>query len=64
MIKKNIGSKDRLIRLAIALGLFFLAYWKWNWVLFGAALFVLFEATFSWCIFYQLTGRNSCNLRC
>jgi hypothetical protein len=59
-MKKNIGTQDRLIRLAIALALFAFAYWKSSWIIFGFGVFTLFEACMSWCIFYQLIGKNSC----
>jgi hypothetical protein len=62
-MKKNIGPKDRRLRFTIALLLFGAAYWKMSWILFAAGLFVLFEAVFSWCIVYQLLGKNSCSNR-
>ena len=60
MIKKNIGTKDRLIRFAISLLLFALAYWQSSWIALAFALFTLFESLFSWCIYYQLIGKSSC----
>jgi hypothetical protein len=62
-MKKNIGTADRLLRLFIAIVLLFLAYWKGSWVLLIAGLFVLFEAAFSWCVLYQILGKNSCPLK-
>jgi hypothetical protein len=62
-VKKNNGTADRLNRLMIAIVLLGLAYWKGSWILLIAGLFVLFEAAFSWCIFYQLLGKNSCPLK-
>ncbi len=59
-MKKNMGTPDRLLRLAIAVVLLILAYWKMSWVLLLAGLFVVFESVFSWCLFYQIIGRNSC----
>lgn len=59
-MRKNIGTQDRLIRLGIAIILFGLAIWFKSWILAGLGLFTLYEAAASWCIFYQLTGRNSC----
>jgi Protein of unknown function (DUF2892) len=59
-MKKNIGTKDRLLRLTIALILFLLAWWLQSWIILGFALFTLYEAAASWCIWYQLTGQNSC----
>jgi hypothetical protein len=59
-MRKNIGTADRLLRLAIAIALFLLAYWKGSWVLLLAGAFVLFEALFSWCILYHFLGKSSC----
>lgn len=59
-LKKNIGSQGRLLRLAIAIVLFILAYLEGSWILLVAGAFTLFEAAFSWCIVYQLLGKNSC----
>ncbi|HSX11108.1 MAG TPA: DUF2892 domain-containing protein [Chlamydiales bacterium] len=59
-MKKNIGTTDRLIRLAMAILLFLLAYWRSSWVLLLAGIFVFCEALFSWCIVYQFLGKNSC----
>ncbi len=59
-MKKNIGTTDRLIRLAIAIALFLFAYWKGSWILFAIGLFVLFEAVMSWCVLYQILGKTSC----
>jgi hypothetical protein len=59
-MKKNIGTEDRLLRLAIAIALFILAYWKGSWILLLAGAFVFYEALFSWCLLYQLLGKNSC----
>lgn len=59
-MKKNIGTPDRLLRLAIAILLFILAYWKSSWIFLLAGVFVFFEALFSWCILYQLLGKSSC----
>ena len=59
-LKKNIGTADRLIRLAISAVLFGMGFWQRNWVVLGLAAFTLLEAALSWCIFYQLIGKNSC----
>lgn len=59
-MKKNIGKTDRLIRLAIAIALLAYAYWQSSWIAFFVSLFVFFEALMSWCILYQLLGKNSC----
>ena len=62
-MKKNIGTRDRLIRLAISLGLFAIAYWKGSWVVLIFALFTLFEALMSWCVLYQFLGKSSCPIK-
>jgi hypothetical protein len=63
MIKKNIGTPDRLLRLTIAVVLLTLAYLKASWILLLIGLFVLFEAAFSWCILYQILGKSSCPIK-
>jgi branched-subunit amino acid transport protein AzlD len=60
MPKKNIGNAGRLLRLAIAVLLFIYAYFAKSWVAFGFGIFTLFEALASWCILYQILGKNSC----
>ncbi len=59
-MKKNMNSFDRLVRLAIALLFFIVAYVKGSWLLLLAGGFILFEAAFSWCVVYQIFGKNSC----
>ncbi len=59
-MKKNIGTPGRLLRLAIAIALLGLAYWRGSWVLLIVSAFVFFEAFASWCLFYQIIGKNSC----
>lgn len=59
-MKKNIGKKDRIIRLVIALLLFGYALWQSSWIAFGAGIFTLLESFFSWCILYQILGKSSC----
>ena len=54
------GKKDRLVRLSLAIILLILAYVSLSWILLIAAGFVLFEALFSWCAFYQIIGKNTC----
>lgn len=58
---KNINTKGRMIRLAIALGLLIFAIMTtWNvWILLISG-FVFFEAVFSWCGWYAIIGNNSC----
>lgn len=61
-MKKNIGIRDRLIRLLIAVILFSLAYWWGSWIIFIGGCFTVYEALAGWCIVYQLLGKNSCPL--
>ena len=58
---KNIGKKDRVIRLVIGIGLLIWAVTTtWSpWLLFFSG-FTLFEAIFSWCGFYAALGKNTC----
>jgi hypothetical protein len=60
-VHKNIGKKDRIIRLAIWIGLLLWAITtSWNpWLIFFSG-FALFEALFSWCGFYAAIGKNTC----
>ena len=60
MPKKNIGKSGRLFRGLIGVGLLFYAWWAHSLIALIFALFVFFEAWFSWCVFYQLIGKNSC----
>ena len=60
---KNIGTSDRWIRFVIAVALLGYACWKSSWIAFGLSLFVFAEAIFSWCLLYQILGKNSCNKR-
>lgn len=62
-LTKNIGFSDRLFRFLIALALLAYAYWKSSWIALGFSFFVFFEVFFSWCILYQLFGKNSCRIR-
>ncbi|PWU14861.1 MAG: DUF2892 domain-containing protein [Chlamydiae bacterium] len=62
-MKKNIGSKDRFIRLGLAFILIAYSICKNSWLLLMFGLFTLLEALFSWCILYQILGKigkNSC----
>ena len=60
---KNIGWKDRLIRLTLAVILFIIAITtSWSPILLFFSGFTLFEAIFSWCGFYAAIGKNTCPL--
>ncbi|KIA78209.1 MULTISPECIES: YgaP family membrane protein [Parachlamydia] len=60
MFKKNIGTTDRLLRLSFGVVLLALAWWWSSWILLACALFCFYEALASWCVYYQLIGKNSC----
>ena len=60
MPKKNIGMSGRLLRAAIGVALLGYAYFTGSWIAFGFAIFTLFEALASWCVLYQILGKNSC----
>ncbi len=60
---RNIGKADRLLRLAIGVGLLLWAITTtWSPVLIFFSGFALFEAVFSWCGFYAAMGKNTCPL--
>ena len=61
-MKKNIGKNDRILRLVIALILLGGAIWTKSFILFFISLFVFFEAIYGWCLFYQIIGKNSCDI--
>jgi len=58
---KNIGNKDRMIRVVIGVALLLIAITTtWSpWLLFFSGL-AFFEAIFSWCGFYAALGKNTC----
>lgn len=60
---KNIGWKDRVFRLVLAIVLFVIAITtSWSPILLFFSGFTLFEAIFSWCGFYAAIGKSSCPL--
>lgn len=59
-MKKNIGTKDRLIRLALAIALLLFAFIEKSWIALAASAFVFYEAIAGWCLFYQMIGKNTC----
>lgn len=60
-VTKNIGKPDRILRLAIGIGLFVWAVMTtWSPILLFFSGFCLFEAAFSWCGFYAALGQNTC----
>jgi hypothetical protein len=62
-MKKNIGTTDRIIRIVLALVLFFFAWQFQSVLLLLGGVFCLYEALISWCAFYALMGRNTCPLQ-
>ena len=60
LFPKNINTKGRLQRAAIGLVLLIAAYWFSSWTLLIASLFCFFQAIMSWCIWYQIIGKNEC----
>ncbi len=62
-MKKNIGTKDRLIRFTLAIILTVLAFWQESWLLFAFALFTFYEACACWCVVYYFLGKNSCTTK-
>ena len=62
-MKPNIGTKDRIARLIIGVVLILLALiYKSTFMALGG-LFSIYEAFSSWCVFYQLLGRNTCPIK-
>lgn len=59
-MNRNIGTRDRILRLAIALVLLGYACWYHSWLAAVVGFFTLYEAVAGWCILYQLLGKNSC----
>ncbi len=59
-MKKNIGKVDRIVRALLAILLFGFAWWFHSFILMGFAIFTAYESIASWCIIYQLLGKNSC----
>jgi hypothetical protein len=59
-MKRNIGTADRIIRLAIAILLLVYSWVAGSWIALGLGLFTLYEAVASWCVLYQILGKNSC----
>ena len=64
---KNIGKKDRLVRLILGIICFAAAYFSKNDIsqilLVAAGIFCVFQATFSWCAWYSFIGKNTCPIQ-
>lgn len=62
-LHRNIGESDRILRLALCIGLLLWAITtSWSPFLLFFSGFTLFEAIFSWCGFYAALGKNTCPL--
>ncbi len=65
-MKKNIGTQDRLLRLAIAIvigiSILFVDAIILKIVLALISLFVLYEALAGWCALNALLGKNTCQI--
>ena len=62
-MKPNIGTNDRIARLIIGVVLISLAViYKSTFMALGG-LFSIYEAVSSWCVFYQILGRNTCPIK-
>ena len=62
MFKKNINRAERILRLLLAIILFVWAIWQHSFIVLIVSLFLFFEVFISWCLLYQLIGKNSCPL--
>jgi hypothetical protein len=64
---KNIGTRDRLFRLILGIicfiGAYFLKNNTFQIALVFIGLFCIFQATFSWCAWYALIGKNTCPIQ-
>lgn len=61
IVKKNIGIIDRIVRALLGIGLLYLAIMTtWGFLIIFISGVCLFEAIFSWCLFYSAIGRNTC----
>lgn len=56
----NIGTKDKIIRISLALLLLFAGLYFDSFILLFFSGFAIFEAIFSWCGFYAAVGKNTC----
>jgi hypothetical protein len=62
-VSKNINKRGRVIRLVLGLILLLLAMaTTWNPLVIFISGLCIFESIFSWCAFYQLMGKNTCDL--
>ena len=60
---RNIGKSDRLLRLAIGVGLLLWAMLTtWSPIFIFLSGLAIFESIFSWCVFYAAIGKNTCSV--
>ena len=59
-MKRNLNLTDRIWRLLLALICLALALWQNSWLIAAIGMFILVEVVFSWCIIYQMVGKNNC----
>ncbi len=66
-MKKNIGTKDRLARLILAIILFSVSFFIDNEiakiVLIVISIISLLQAVIGWCGLYALLGKNTCPVK-
>src|SRR3989338_2144173 len=62
-MKPNIGTNDRIARLIIGVVLISLALISKSTFMALGGLFSIYEAFSSWCVFYQLLGKNTCPIK-
>lgn len=61
-MKKNIGIRDRAIRLAIGCVCLIYAWQQRSWIALACALLIFYEAIAGWCLLYHLLGKSSCQI--
>jgi hypothetical protein len=59
-MKRNLSRTDRMWRLLLALTCLSLAIWQSSWLLAAIGTFILVEVGCSWCVIYQMMGKNNC----
>ena len=59
-MKRNLNRTDKLWRLLLALICLILALWQSSWLLTAIGVFILAEVMLSWCVIYQMIGKNNC----
>lgn len=68
MFQKNVGSIDKVVRLALAVLLIILAVMNvvtgtWMYVAYAGALVLTLTSLFSFCGLYTLLGLNTCKVK-